>query len=92
MTVASDDEVIRYAQDDRLGVIAAPQRLIQVVEQVATSLDADRQAQQVRRAGRARPFDGGAMLDQAFDAAERRRALPQLDRAAERDRRRARRP
>src|SRR6185437_8766561 len=59
--------------------MSALQSLIEVGVEVARVLDADREPQQVGWAGRARAFDAGAMLDQALDAAERRRALPQLD-------------
>ena len=52
-------------------------------EQVLDVLEADRQPQQVRRAGVPGPSTRGAVLDQALDAAERGRALPQLTRAAQ---------
>ena len=63
---------------------AAVKRLRQVVDQVVGVLEADRDAQQPLRRPALRPFDRGAMLDQALDAAEAGRARE--------DRRRARRP
>ena len=42
--------------------------------------------EQIARAGRAFALDRGAMLDQAFDAAERRRALPEVTGTGDRDR------
>ena len=74
------------------GLAFAAQRLIEIVEQIVHILDPDREPQQIGRAGRARALDRGAMLDQALDAAERGRALPQLDARGGLDRRRARRP
>ena len=51
-------------------------------------LDAGGQPQQVRRAGRPGALDRGAVLDQALDAAERGRPLPQFDARRRRHRRR----
>ena len=50
-------------------------------------LDPDREAQKVRRCGAVRTLDRKAVLDQALDAAERRRALPDLDLSGGGDRR-----
>src|SRR5205807_93566 len=54
-------------------------RLLEVADQVVGALEADREPEQIRRARRARPFHAGAMLQEAFDAAERGGALPDLD-------------
>ena len=75
-----------------LSVVGAPQSLVEIGVEVVRVFHADREPQQVRRAGRARALDAGAMLDQAFDAAQRRRALPQLDARRRGDRAVARRP
>src|SRR5215211_9305656 len=48
-----------------LSVVAAAQCLVEVVQKVARLLDADRQPQQVGRAGRARSFDAGPVLYEA---------------------------
>ena len=64
-----------------------PERRVEVVETGRPGPRSRRQAQQVRRAGRARSFDRGAVLDQAFDAAERGGALPKLHPRRGRDRR-----
>src|ERR1035441_6217585 len=68
----------------RAGVTAAArsslrcvQRLVEIAQEIVRILQADRETQQIGRAGRVRALDRGAMLDQAFDAAERGRALPQ---------------
>ena len=63
----------------RADASVAAQRLLEIGDQVAGVLDAHRQAQHIGRRGRAGAFDAGAVLDQALDAAERRRPLPQLD-------------
>src|SRR5262245_32997187 len=42
------------------------QRMLQIADQVVGAFQADGEAQQVRRAGRARTFDAGAMLQQAL--------------------------
>jgi hypothetical protein len=59
---------------DRTG--SRSERLLEVGEQVVGVLDADREAQQVGGPGTL-AFDRGAVFDQAFDAAERSRALPE---------------
>src|SRR5436190_7769988 len=53
-------------------------RLRQVVDQVVGMLEADRDAQKPLRRPALRPFDRGAVLDQALDAAEARRAREEL--------------
>ena len=68
------------------------QGLDEIEEQVVDILEADRQAQQVRRTGRPGALDRRPMLDQAFNAAERRRALPQPRPGPRRRPPRARRP
>jgi benzoate membrane transport protein len=73
---------------DRRGrrLVSVAKRLVEVREQIVRVLDADRQAEQVGRAGGARSFDRGPMLDQALDAAERGGPLPEPDRGRRRDR------
>ena len=51
----------------------------QIEKQIVGIFKPDRKPQQIAGARRAGAFDRGAMLDQAFDAAERCRALPDLD-------------
>ncbi len=60
------------------------QRLLDVADQVVDVLDADRQAHEIGRTQRPRPFDARAMLGQAFDRPQRGRALehPELRREA----------
>src|SRR5690242_11027553 len=66
--------------------VGGAQCAVEVVVEIARILQADREAQQVSWAGRARPLDRGAVLDQALDTAERSGALPQLDARGGRDR------
>src|SRR6266478_4797958 len=72
---------------DRSRVVGATQGVIEIVVEIARFLDADRQAKQVGWTGRAGAFDARAMLDQALNAAQRSRALPQLDPRRRGDRR-----
>ena len=55
---------------------SSSQGVVEIIEQIVRILDADREAQEVGRRGRAGPLDRGAMLDQALDTAERGRAFP----------------
>ncbi len=54
------------------------QRLFEVGDQIVGMLDADREADQLRRGHRALTLAGRAVLDQAFDASERRGTHEQL--------------
>src|ERR1700720_1818319 len=67
--------------------IRPAQRAVEIGVEVVHVLEADREAQQVGRAGRGRALDRGAMLDQALDATERRCALPQIHARSRSDRR-----
>src|SRR5258708_30042390 len=51
------------------------ERLLDIGDQVADVLDADREPHQVRGAQRSGPLDARAMLGEAFDRTQRRRAL-----------------
>src|SRR5919202_795954 len=62
-----------------LGPSGRVERGFKVGDEIVRVLDPDRQAQQVARHRTGRALDGGAVLDQALDAAERGRALPQRD-------------
>ena len=64
------------------------QRPHQIEEQIVGVFQPDRQPQQIGRTGRALALDRGAVLDQAFDAAERGRPFPHLHVRRGRDRRR----
>src|SRR5437016_5989004 len=68
--------------------VAAGEGALEILDEVAGVLDADREAEQAGRRGRARAFDRGAVLDEALDAAELGRALPHLDLRRRGDRRR----
>src|SRR5436190_24231982 len=59
------------------------QRLLEVGDQVAGVLDADGEAQQIVGRPAAGRLHAGAVLDQAFDSAERRGAFPELELRAE---------
>src|ERR1041385_4058262 len=59
--------------------IRGTHRAVAVGVEIARVLQPDREAEQVGRAGRAWSLDRGPMLDQAFDPAQRSRALPDLD-------------
>src|SRR5207244_5173199 len=63
------------------------QRGFEIGDQIVGVLDADRQPQQIRRYWAVGPFDRGAVLEEAFDPAERGRALPYFDPGRRRDRR-----
>src|SRR5271166_1226424 len=67
--------------------VADAERCVQIGDKVAGVFDSDRQAQQIGGSGAVGPFDRGAVLDQAFDAAERGRPLPNLDPRRRDDRR-----
>ena len=56
----------------------APQRPIEIREQILRILQPDRKPQQVGRAGRSLALDRRPVLDRALDPAERGRALPLL--------------
>src|SRR5215218_10459802 len=66
---------------------SAPQRRIEIPIKVLHVLDAGGEAQEVRRARSAWTLDGGPVLDQALDAAEGGRPLPQADPRGRADRR-----
>lgn len=55
------------------------QCLIEVGEEIIRVFDPDRQAKQVGWAWRAGAFDTGSVLEQAFDATERRGSFPKLN-------------
>src|SRR5439155_22327277 len=59
--------------------VTARQRLIEVLDEVGGILDTDRKAQEIGRGRGAGALDRGAVLDQAFDAAQRGRPFPQPD-------------
>src|ERR1035438_4461533 len=84
MRSAEDATSCAGASIPRQGVVAMTsdrtvQGLRQVVDKIVGVLQADRDAQQALRRGAPGPFDGGAMLDQAFDAAQAGGAREQLD-------------
>ena len=56
----------------RASAVRLLQRLLEIGDEVAAVFDAHRQTQQIGRCRRPRTFDAGAVLDQAFDAAEPR--------------------
>src|SRR5947208_3771100 len=58
--------------------IGRPQCAVEIVIEIVGVFQSGREAQQIGRTGRRRSFERGAVLDQAFDAAERGRALPQI--------------
>src|SRR6478672_9563731 len=70
---------VRRRRADAVTSVAGVKRLRQVVDQVVGVLEADRDAQEALRRPALRPFDRGAVLDQAFDAAEAGRAREELD-------------
>src|SRR5690348_10363993 len=63
------------------------ERVFQVLDQIADVLDPCRQPEQIGWTRRVRTFDRGAMLDQALDAANRSRTLPEPHMRCSRDRR-----
>ena len=61
----------------RLEVPEVGQGLVEISVEILEILDAGREPQEIRRARGIRPLHRGPVLDQALDAAERRRPLPQ---------------
>ena len=63
------------------------QRVVDIAPQILDVLDAGGKPEQVGRARRVRAFNRGAMFDNRFDPAKRRRAFPQAHPRRGRDRR-----
>src|SRR3984957_7691325 len=79
-------KILRYIAPALAGFAARPksgpsgrsaQRIVDIAPEVLDVFDSGGEPQQVGRAGRVRPLDRGAMLDERLDAAKRGRSLPQ---------------
>src|SRR6476620_4054069 len=75
----SSATAMRRRRTAAVGSVGSVKRLRQVVDQVVGVREADRDAQEALRRPALRPFDRGAVLDQALDAAETRRTREELD-------------
>src|SRR5436190_16449652 len=78
---------VRWRRAVAVSSIALVKRLRQVVDEVVGVLETDGDAQQPLRRPALGPFDRSAVLDQAFHAAEARRASEELDPRRDRHRR-----